>query len=281
MSLLANIFARTQEQYGVWFGRVVIIILLSFIFFVTGGGISHNEKWRIERVDISGAKAVEEDIVRSLVRQKLEGSYFFLYAHDNSYIYPKKDIERMLLATFPRIKSISVSRTDNHAVMVTVKERAPYALWCNGEQSEKKCWFIDEDGFVFDQAPIFSRGVYVEFYGTLVERNEGEPLRASLPYERFATAKNFVSLLRESIGDSYRVEIKPEEEAEITLRSSAKYPYLADVSIRFKDQVSPEVLLKRLVTAIPTQFPDNISPKKKLLYIDMRFGNKVIFGFEN
>jgi hypothetical protein len=53
------------------------------------------------------------------------------------------------------------------------------------------------------------------------------------------------------------------------------------VTIRFKDETSPEALIKKIKTAIPAQFPDNMALKKKLLYIDMRFGNKVIFGFEN
>lgn len=286
MEKLSNTIAGVREQIGAWSSSVLIVLVLSFLFFVTGGGISHNAKWRIERIDVVGTKSVSEDVVRTLVRQKLEGNYFFVYARENSRLFPIVEIEQMLLETFPRIQSVFVERVDNHAIVVAVAERKPYALWCgdvfNAEMYElNNCWFIDENGFVFDRAPIFSRGVYMEVYGKLVEKNTGDALRASLPYSRYTTANTFAKDLTVSVGKPLRIAIKPEGELEATIYSSTKYPFLSGVTIRFKDESNPEILIKNLLSAIPVQFPGNIAPKKKLLYIDMRFGNKVIFGSEN
>lgn len=285
MEKFSAIAYNVREQFRAWFSTVIILILLSFLFFVAGGGVSHNIKWRISHIDISGASAVSADAVRSLALEKLVGNYYFVYARENSYLFPKTEIEQTILQTFPRLASVSAKRIDNHTITIVTTERKPYALWC-GEQlladvKNNKCWFIDETGFVFDQAPLFSKGVYIEVYGKLIERNTGEPLRGALSYDRFANANTFAKLIHDNVGKPFRITLRSEGELDVTIQTSVKSPFLDGVVVRFKDELIPTVLLKNLVTAIPVQFPDNIALKKKLLYIDMRFGNKVIFGFEN
>lgn len=281
MANFANFLGRFREQTGVWFSRVLIIILLAGIFFIAGGGVSHKGKWQIINVEVSGASAVSPDAIKKIAMDKILGNYFLVYARNNSYIFPVGEINQALLSTFPRIAKVSIERIDDHSITVNVSERKPYALWCGAEQGAKDCWFIDEIGYVFDKAPVFSKGVYVEVYGKLIEKNIGEPLRASLPFDRFVTANTFAKLLSEKVGKPYRIALKPEGELEVTIFTSSKYLFLADTTVRFKDESTPETLLKNLLSATPVQFPNNVALKKKLQYIDMRFGNKVIFGFEN
>lgn len=324
MARLANIFARLYEQFGAWFSRTFIIALLAFLFLVALGGISHNNKWQIVRVDVTGANTVSLDAVRSLALEKILGNYFLVYARNNSYLFPVGEIEQSLLGAFPRIESVSVKRIDDHSIMIDLSERKPYALWCGlpatdyrsneavgrfqaGEDAEltqvpeqsslrgaartdaevarrnvelSDCWFIDGAGFVFDRAPVFSSGVYLEVYAKLVEKNTGVPLRSTLPYSRFAATNTFVELLQKKVGEPLRVSLKSDGDAEIVFRASATYPFLAGVIVRFKDEESPAVLVKTLLAAVSREFPDNVALKKKLLYIDMRFGNKIFFGFE-
>lgn len=283
---------KVRVQFAGWLSKIFILVLLSFLFFIAGGGVSHNSKWRIDRIDISGVNTVSDDAIRAVVFQELAGNYFFVYARENSYLFPKAEIEQTLLETFPRLASVSAKNSSNNTITITVRERKPYALWCglpeqvkmllgiNDTTIAENCWFIDSAGFVFDKAPGFSKGVYTEVYGKLVEKNINEPLRASLPYDRFATADEFTKLLRKSIGEPFRIIIKPDSEIEVTIYTSTQYPFLAESTLRFKDELQPETLVKNLQKAIPVQFPNNTALKKKLLYVDMRFGNKIIFGFE-
>jgi len=281
-----TIIDTIREQLGAWISKVSILLLLSFLFFIAVGGVSHNVKWQITRVNITGERTVSEDVVRSLVRQRLEGNYFFVYARDNSHLFAKTEIEQMLRETFPRLENVSVDRIDDHALSISLSERKPYALWCGAEfitlaEHTKDCWFIDEDGFVFDHSPIFSDGVYMEVYGKLIEKNMGKPLRGTLSRERFTKANSFLKLIREQVGEPMRIGLIENNEIEIIVHTSIKYPFLNDVTLRLKDESDSAGLIKNLLSAIPVQFPDNIALKKKLLYVDMRFGNKVIFGFEN
>ena len=280
MKRLSTIIDDVREQFGVWFSRFLIVLVLAFLFFIAGGGVSHKNKWEIIHVNVVGASAVSSDEIREIALEKILGNYFLVYARNNSHLFPVGEINQALLSTFPRIASVSAERTDEHTITINISERKPYALWCGEKHIAKDCWFIDETGFVFDKAPVFSKGVYIEVYGKLVEKNPGEALRASLPFDRFATANTFAKLLGDNIGKPYVISLMPEEELEATLLTSPKYQFLAGTIFRFKDESSPEVLIKNLLSAIPVQFPNNIALKKKLLYIDMRFGNKVIFGFE-
>lgn len=278
-------FERFRSKLKELFGRTFIITLLLFLFFVTLGGISHSEKWRILRVDITGANTISKDDVRASATDKILGNYFFVYARDNSYLFPNSEIEHALLEQFPRILSVHAVRTDVNSIVINIIERKPYALWCGdlflGVEDLTNCWFIDSTGYIFDKAPVFSDGVYFEMYGKLAKKSEGEILRASLPHDRFLVTNTFVKLLHEQVGETLRANLKDNEETEITLRTSSRYPFLAGTIIRFTTANDPATLIKNLLSTIQVQFPNGIALKKKLLYIDMRFGNKIFFGYEN
>lgn len=282
---MTNIFLRLREQSETWLSRFVILVLLAGLFFVALGGISHNTKWQIFQVNVVGANAVSAETVRGVALEKILGNYFLVYARNNSYLFPVGEIEQAILAQFPRIASASIQRIDDHTLTINISERKPYALWCGEEASQEpreltNCWFIDSTGYIFDHAPIFSHGVYTEVYSKLVEKNNGDPLRAALPYDRYVTGDSFTKLLEGEVGESLRIIIKNGGESELVLRGNSAYPFLSNVSVRFKDSDTPDTLIKNLLKAIKVQFPSHEALKKKLLYIDMRFGNKIFFGFE-
>ncbi len=278
------------------FPRFLAVVVLLSLFFVTGGGISHNAKWRVSEIQISGAQVVGRDEVRSFVEEKLAGNYYFVYARSNSYLFSRQDIETGLLEKFLRLESAIVSRVDNSTIEVVMYERKPTAIWC-GEVYNREiyelndCWFIDKTGFVFDRAPIFSEGVYPEVYGKLEGVKDGDFSGARLSPKRFNFVQTVEKKIREKLGETLRTIIKNEDEYGVAIHTSTTYPQLDGAELRFKDGTSADTLIKTLLSALPVQFPDvtkAISGKpegaiqsKKLLYVDLRFGNKVFFGFEN
>lgn len=267
------------------FLKSVAATVLSLLFFVALGGASQSGTWEIVGVTVVGAQAVSDHDIETFVREKLSGNYFFVYARDNSFIFPRWGIERELSETFPRIKSVTVRRTDLHNIVVTVAERRPVVLWC-GENVEDEmrtrggCWFVDDTGFIFDRAPIFSEGVYRELYSTLVYADGEMPLRAIVPSERFLFARTVGERIEHEIGGISRFFIEPEGAYRIIIRSSDLYPVLAGAEVRFRDGQQTDRLIKNLLVVLPVQFPADYAPQKELLYIDLSFGNKVFFGFE-
>ena len=265
--------------------KILAVVILVVVFSVALGGVSQHEKWRITTIKVSGVQVVSEDAVRALATRVLEGNYYFLYARDNSFMFPRRKLEAQILETFPRIRSVNIRREGAHTIVIDVAERKPFMLWCGESFSGEKpalaeCWFIDDQGFVFSPAPIFSEGVYREVYAPLIHRTKGTPLHAVVPLERFQFAYALVEGLERGVGDIARVFIKPEGQYGVVVRSSKLYPELIDAELYFKDGQSTERLMYNILSALPVQFPPDSISEKELLYIDLRFGNKVFFGFD-
>lgn len=286
MALFAKIRAQISEHGGSWLRQFVAVLVLCLIFFVAFGGVSHNARWKIYNINVAGSAMVSGDDIREFVQSKILGNYYYVYARDNSFIFPKRDIEMKLLEKFPRLETALVTRSGEHTISVVVTERKPYVLWCGDEQHLEKsslpqCWFVDLRGFIFDRAPIFSRGVYLEVYGKLEGVNGDSPIGRMLPTFRFSRQDALVRALRVSIGEPLRVVLKPEGEFEIVMRTGLRYSMISGVTLKFRDEMVPATIVKNLNSALDKQFPDGVELKKKLQYIDLRFGNKIFFGFEN
>ncbi len=285
MSRFADIFACAKEEFGVWLMRTIAVVILLLLFFVTLGGVSQNDRWRISDITISGANVVVSEDVRARVSERLLGNYYFVYSRENSYLFPRSEIEETLLEAFPRLSTASVRRVYDKTITIEVTERKPFALWCGEEYNKEMdelndCWFIDDTGFVFDRAPIFSEGVYLEVYGGILGVENESILGGRIVRDSFVLAHTFQNIIKKEVGIPLRIKIKPDGEYGVTVQSSQTYPVLAGVELRFKGGQDPNILLKNIIAALPAQFPVGVIQVKKLEYIDLRFNKRVIFGFE-
>lgn len=291
-----TLFAWVSDNWQELFQRTSIVFLLALIFFVAGGGVSHNARWRVEQVDVRGTQAVDREAVRAFVFERLAGNYFFVYARNNSFLFPARAIEADIRESFLRIGHAEVTKVDPHTIAVAVVERKPYALWCGNEVPPEMyelayCSFVDETGFVFDYAPVFSEGVYAELYGVLEGVVEGRVLGARFPKEQFVFLRALEKEMQREVGEVLRMVVAGEGEYRVIMKKSARYPTLSGVELRIKQGGTPETLTKNILAALAVQFPDatkaisgkpaGTESKKKLEYIDLRFGNKIFFGFEN
>ncbi len=297
MTRLTNIFVRVKEQFGLWFMRTIAVCLLIILFLVTTGGISQKDRWSINDIKVAGANVVVGDDISARVAEKLVGNYYFVYSKGNSYLFPWREIEASLLQTFPRLSTATARRVSNKTIAIEITERKPFALWCGDEYNKEiselnDCWFIDDTGFVFDRAPTFSEGVYLEVYGGLPRVQNEDMVRATMLQERFVTARIFQNATRKNLGTPIRIVIKPDGEYGVTVQTSEAYPMLASVELQFKDKQDSDILMQNIIAALSEQFPSGASRqidlrdtipqdrKRKLQYIDLRFNKKVYFGFE-
>jgi len=287
MAKLAKIIKAGIKNLLRRFVRIIIFAILACLLFVALGGYSHNARFKIDKISVIGADTVSEDAIREFTSAKLEGNYYFVYARDNSFIFPKSEIQKGLLQSFVRLASVRTVRIDSHTIAVEVTERVPFAIWCGDTLVDgatpdlSNCYFFDINGIVFARAPTFSFGVYLEFYTPLDGVNGTDVLGARMPAERFTEANAVADDFQNNIGKLFRIVIKPEGEYSVTINSSASYPVLNGVPVRFANEAGVSAIVKNLLASLPVQFPPGQIPKKKLLYIDMRFAKNVVFGFEH
>ncbi len=265
---------------------VVCLILLSILF-----------RWsaiNIQNIEITGNKVVEAKDIEEAIRKDTSGNYYWLFPKTNFIFYPQNEVKNNLAQNFKRLKNISLEVHELKKLKVEVTEREPVYTWCGYDLppleiklEDSRCFFIDNEGYVFDEAPRFSGSVYFRFYGGLEgnkKSEQNEDLLDNAPGSYFLKS-NFakISAFKKSISNMglkpISLFVKPDGDIEIYL-SSAMPP--EGPKIIFKTDSDYEKLVDNLQTVLETE-PLKTEIKTKynsLLYIDLRFGNKVYYKFK-
>lgn len=250
----------------------------AFVFYM------HDSRFLIATVTVSGNKVVDTEDVESHVNAYLQGSYFYIIPHNNSFFYPKEKIVADLTASFPQFKNIAVYRADMNTLLVSVTELRGYALWCGTDSAtldmSAPCYFTDDTGKIISTAPSYSGNVYPRFFGSSVISSGVNPLGQSFisadTFQQLLTFEKTVDTLGFSvkaivIGDngenSFVLDLGQGKTALIRFMSDADYATLAgNLSL---------VLAKNEIAALLK------TDKAHLQYFDLRFDNKVYYKFSD
>ncbi len=265
--------------------RFVIFFVVLFLIIV--GGLSYfsfHKKLTINKVVVNGTSIIDPIDVTTKVEEQLKGKYYYLYSRANSFIFPQKKIYNDLIETFPRIEELSIIREGFNILNINIKERLGSYLYCGNIipeiQSEigENCYFINNDGYIFDKAPYFSGSVYFKYYLNI--KDSTSPLNQNiLEQDRFHEIVRFVDGIKILGFEPVSLLILDDGTHNLYLDhdSLATAPM-----ILFRDDNDLENILNNLRTAMKkNEFRDEINSKySSLLYIDLRFKSKVLYKFQ-
>ena len=148
---------------------------------------------------------------------------------------------------------------------------------------------MDEDGYIFDEAPYFSGEVYFKFYGlTDVGRpDSGRPTSEDFPLGSYFLKQNFKQLISFKdilIGIGLKpVALYATNDGDIQIFLSGGTLPTTGPQIIFRADADFQNVAENLEAALTTE-PLQSEFKNKyssLQYIDLRFGNKVYYKFSN
>ncbi|MES2930644.1 MAG: hypothetical protein V4665_02575 [Patescibacteria group bacterium] len=267
--------------------RLRICILVIVFCAVLVGALAYfsfHPRLTISSVVVTGTRIIDAPDVEARVRMDLKGRYFSLFSRANSFIYPRQFIRDDIIASFPRIETLAVSRDSLSALRISITERAGSYLYCGSAIPEiemdigENCYFVNDDGYIFDTAPYFSGNLFFKYY-LAQDPSVLEPLGSQMmDADRFHELARFIDKTR-TLG------FKP---IYITLASDGIHTlYLDHVrsdttpKIIFNADNDLSVILDNLSASMSQkEFADEIKNKyTKLLYIDLRFDNKVLYKF--
>jgi predicted nucleic acid-binding Zn ribbon protein len=260
--------------------KILIFILIFVAFFV---GLSFLSKWQkinINQVTISGNKVIDAGKIREVIDSNANGKYLWLFPKTNFLLYPEKKIRAELLLNYKRIKEVSFSNENANSLEILISEYDGKYLWCGtsipvskSDTENNKCYFMDPDGYIFAEAPYFSGEVYFKFYG----KNDG-----NLPGSHFL--KDYWDNIIFLKNNLEQLKLEPtafwlDENNDGNMALSAEL--VTGPRIIFKMNSDFNKLVENLQTALTTEplqseFKDKYS---SLLYIDLRFGNKIYYKF--
>ena len=259
--------------------KIIFFVLSIIILFVGFVFLSRIKNLNINNIEISGNKIIENKDIENIVNQNISGYYFWFLPKTNFLFYPNKKIKQDLTDNFKRIKNVSIQNKDFENLQINIEEREAKYIWCgeklpdeisslDNKPENNQCSFMDESGYVFDSAPYFSDNVYLKIFGEINK-------------EIFPKIILFIENIKQNKIKPIAMFFKNDGDVEIYLNSDK---ILVNApKIIFKNNSNFEKILNNLETALDTEpLKTNFNKKyASLLYIDLRFGNKVYYKFAN
>ena len=155
--------------------KVLFFLLGIFAIFIFLVYLSHLSSLNIQNIEITGNKIIDTDAIKTVVQGQIAGKYLWLFPKTDIFLFPENSIKSNLQDKFKRLKDIKLSIKNNKTLEVSLTERTAKYIWCGDTYvpdvgrptsgTTTDCYFMDEDGYIFDQAPYFSGEVYFKFFG--------------------------------------------------------------------------------------------------------------------
>ncbi len=262
-----------------------VFVYLIFILTLIGAAsyYSYNQYITINNITVDGQQIINKEEIEKNIEDTLSGKYIYLFSRANSFIYPNKEIYNNLLKEFTRIETLNISHSGLNTLNVKIKERKGSFLYCGPivpkilSEIGENCYFVNNDGYIFDKAPYFSGNVYFKYYLKIEEEN---PLGAGLmKAEEFHNLVRFIDNVKKIGFNSNYIVVDQDQTVSLYLDH---FTNNTSPIIIFKIDSDLDILLDNLTLSMnKKEFSDEINQKySKLLYIDLRFKNKVLYKFE-
>lgn len=269
--------------------RRLRLSLLCFLLFITIvwalSFFSKDKHVVIDNIEVTGTHIINQDEVKNNINEVISGKYIHLFTKSNSFIYPHRKIYDNLILNFPRIESLSVSRYGLKTLRVKIVERIGSYLYCgenipeNKEEIGENCYFLNNDGYIFDKAPYFSGNVYFKYYMPIDGEVDNPLGKQMTDVDNFHKLQRFIDSITSLGFKPTHIFAGPNGEYSLYLEheENATAP-----KITFKKDNNLDVILDNLSLSMrKKEFADEINSKyNTLLYIDLRFKNKVLYRFQ-
>lgn len=250
--------------------QVALYALAAALFFLALIVVARLPALQVKEIVVVGNEVTTDEELQAVVGQYLAGSYWFVFPRSNIFLYPRVAIENAIKSALARVSAASVSSADLSTISIEIRERHPDALWCEGEYDPhdplpSPCYFVDGDGLIFAEAPVFSGNVFIRYYGLYGGSPVGRQLLELAAYREEAY---FLQTLPKF--DLEPTDVILNENKDVTV-------YLTgDARLLFSRTHSLGEVLQNLDSVLSSE-PLEGRESLELDYIDLRFGNKIFY----
>jgi hypothetical protein len=263
-----------------WFFATLLIL------FVGLGILSHLPSVNIREVDTQGLQVLDKEEVNQSVINYLSGNNALFYSRGNIFIYSKNNITKLIKDKFPRVYSVNSIERVKNKLIINLEERQAVVTWCGKDLpnyenrfEEKDCYFVDQEGFIFGQAPFFTPGVYLTIYGGI--KPDTDIIGQTVLIKN--SIIDYIDLVNDL--DEYNLPISSlfigdDGQDAMLLNIPSKSGSFA--KILFNEAINlKEILVKVDSTINEETFAKQYKANSEHLeYIDTRFDNRVFYKFQ-
>jgi hypothetical protein len=256
--------------------RRIILLAVGFALVVVGlVMLSRLDSLTIRSVEIADETVTTARELQTVADMVLDGNWLLLFPRRNSLLYPEETLKAAVIAAFPRVSDVTIKRPNAHTLVLSLSEREPYALWCEGSADEGAhgvCYFLDHEGVVFARAPEFSGPSYFTYHGALSGTASTTPMGGRfMEIGQFKQILEFLDVLG-TFGDkplSFSIS-KDGHDYEVGLTDGLR--------ILFSPESDFTLTLENIRSTLASEaIQDAAKQGKALDSIDVRFGNRVYY----
>lgn len=228
--------------------------------------------FQVREISFFGLRHLSQEKLSAEVRQTLSGRRWFFVPNRNIFVLSKTATAQKLYETYPRISVVVVKKIFPHNIEVSIVERAKNAIWCAGGEeapSASACFFIDEDGALFQEAPFLRGNALLRFFDERAFGRVGVGV-AALTAEQRKTLQRFSEEFFNTLG----LKI-----THVTITDGPVFKLFTDEgwSILINMQVDMQRAIDNLRLAFNRTLQDR---RKELEYIDLRFEDKLYYKYK-
>jgi hypothetical protein len=267
---------NTKRLFGV---LLMVIIVGAFLVLV------NLNFFRVTGFNLVGQTSQDLALVKSTIRSELNGYCFFIVPNNSVFFFSKTRLINLLKLRFPGLQTVEINSPDLNTLTIKFVDRESKVLWCSTSKSGKLCFYLNDEGQVYQTAPNFSDSIVMEFNSELVIKKLPSQVIDPQDLER---AKVFLNFTKSTLVDwptpksNYRlvqINILPAKDFEAIIASAID----PDKSwkIIFNTGTNSDQLITNFNSLVkdPTLTKD-WDTAKSLDYLDFRFDNKVFYRFK-
>ena len=255
-----NVRKKRRQRFVFKLGLSLLVLVL-LVFALTK--LLSISSLQVRNFTVLGAVSINEDDIKKTAVDVSGGKYFTLLPKTNFLIFPKKALEMKILNDFPRTQGVEVNLTSLQDAEINIKERKPFAIWCDSENPEK-CYFMDSKGYVYAEGINATAGVYFIYRGGF----EGSPMRQNYLPEFFVKLNLLIDEIKKMGVTPLSVEPINENEFEISAEGG---------KIIFPLEENTSRIISNLDSILQDQSLFAIRDGRlQVESIDLRYGNKAV-----
>ena len=245
---------------------VLVVIALALATYAVHR-VSYLPKFNVTRIDVVGEQNIDPSVITSYVDTQLHDGKNHFFSRSNIFVYPQTVIERGIEASFPRVKSATISRSGlSTALTVTIVERTPYSKWCDGSQTNPgNCFDLDQNGYIFAEdastTPVAEQYI---FTGAIT----GQPIGQTFVPGHMPGIIALLHIVQQQ-SSLHPSGVAIESNEDITVHFAEGFDMKASFG---EDAAALARNLSLILSSQPLQ-----GKQSEIEYIDLRFGDRVYY----
>lgn len=255
--------AKYSRRRKIFFRALFVFLGLMAAFSLFLFALFFVDALKVRYFKIEGAVILPEKQIASEAEALLKVRLWGIFPRDRMFLVPYDKIKALLSSRFLKISDTKFQKKFSATPVIQIEERRPSGILC--KEQEIFCFYLDRTGFVFEEAPLFSSGVFYKFFD---ERSKQSGLGEFL-FEQSAAEKifDFMNLLYPKI-----------QITEIRLKENGIREFYSDEGWYMITRVDDDY--SAVYGNLMAVFSEIKNQEKTLEYIDLRFGNKVFYKFK-